>query len=54
MKYELARKQAQVDLKYEKEGLTDEVLDMQLEINKLRHEHNLSDKTNQINDNFVQ
>lgn len=54
MKIELERKQAQVNLAYEKEGLTGEVLDKQLEINKLRHKHNLSDKKKQIYNNFVQ
>ena len=39
---------------YEKEGLTDEVLDLQLQINKLRHEHNISDEKNRIYKNFVQ
>ena len=39
---------------YNENGLTDEVLDLQLEINKLRHKHNISDKTNQLHKEFVQ
>lgn len=39
---------------YEKEGLTDRVLDSQIKINKLRHKSNISDKKNAIYENFVQ
>lgn len=50
----LAKKQKEIDELYKKEGLTDEVLDKQIEINKLRHEHNISDKSNRLYKNYVQ
>ena len=39
---------------YEENGLTDEVLDLQLQINKLRHEHNISDEKKRVYKQFVQ
>ena len=39
---------------YEKEGLTDRVLDSQIKINRLRCKSNISDKKNAIYKNFVQ
>lgn len=39
---------------YEEHGLTDEVLSLQVAINKLRHKHDLSDNTNRIHENYVQ
>ena len=39
---------------YEKEGLTDRVLDSQIKINRLRNKSNISDKKNAIYENFVQ
>lgn len=35
-------------------GLTDEVLDLQLKINKLRHEQNISDEKQKVHKNWVQ
>ena len=54
MEEHLAKKQKEVDKLYEEHGLTDEVLDRQIEINKLRHAHDISDKTNRVNGNYVQ
>lgn len=54
MKEHLAKKQKEVDELYEKEGLTDEVLDKQIELNKLRHEHDIVDESEVIYENFVQ
>ena len=41
---------------YEEVGLTDEVLDLQTNINKIRHKYNIADETKVIEDNegFVQ
>lgn len=41
---------------YEEVGLTDEVLDLQTNINKIRHKYNIADETKIIEDNegFVQ
>ena len=54
MEEHLAKKQKEVDELYEKHGLTDEVLDKQIAINKLRHAHDISDKSNRINKKYVQ
>jgi len=43
-----------VNRQYKKKGLTDEVLDAQLKINKLRHETDTTDKSKRIYDRFVQ
>lgn len=54
MNRKLQEMQKSCDELYEKEGLSDKVLDLQLQINKLRHEHNISDETNRVYKNFVQ
>ena len=54
MEEKLAKMQKEVDKLYEKHGLTDEVLDKQIKINKLRHEHDISDASNRIQNNYVQ
>lgn len=37
-----------------KEGLTDDILTKQLQINKERNEHNITDKSKRIYEEFVQ
>ena len=54
MKEHLAKKQKEVDELYEKEGLTDEVLDKQIAINKLRHAHDITDESELIYEEYVQ
>lgn len=54
MKDKLAKMQEEVDKLYEKHGLTDDVLDKQLEINRLRHKYDISDESNRIHGNYVQ
>lgn len=39
---------------HEEFGLTDEVLSLQVAINKLRHKHDVSDTSNQLHENYVQ
>lgn len=51
---QLKNKQRVVDKKLEEEGLTDEVLDKQLEINKLRNESDIPDKNSIIHEEYVQ
>ncbi|WP_458454411.1 hypothetical protein [Methanobrevibacter sp.] len=46
--------QESVDLLYEQAGLTDEVLDLQLEINGIRHDANITDTKQLVFKNFVQ
>ena len=54
MEEHLKKKQKEVDQLFEKEGLTDEVLDKQVEINMLRHGHNISDKSHRVYGEYVQ
>lgn len=53
-KISFKNKQRAINKQYAKEGLTDEVLLKQVELNQLRHKHNISDETKQVYDNFVQ
>ena len=39
---------------YDEHGLTDEVLSLQVAINKLRHKHDVSDTSNQVHETYVQ
>ena len=50
----LDMKQKIVNELYEKEGLTDKVLEMQVEINKQRAENNIPDPEELIYKNFAQ
>ena len=54
--FELDYKQKQNNKLYEKDGLTEEVLNNQIEINKKRHELDIVDKTEltKSNEGFVQ
>ena len=54
MEEHLAKKQKEVDELYEKHGLTDEVLDKQIAINKLRHAHDISDESEKLHEDYVQ
>lgn len=50
----LKNRQKRINKKYEKEGLTDEILQEQLEINKLRNELNIPDDNEKVYEDFVQ
>lgn len=52
--WNLNRKQADVEDQMGKYGLTDELLEKQVEINKKRHELDIPDKKEIIYDEFVQ
>lgn len=54
MEVHLRNEQRALNRKYEEEGLTDEVLDKQIELNRLRHEHDISDESKRVYKNFVQ
>ena len=43
-----------INHKIKKEGLTDDILTKQLQINKQRNEHNITDKSKRIYKEFVQ
>ena len=51
---QIKNKQRIVDKKYEKEGLSDEVLETQIEVNKLRHELDIPDSNNFVYEEYVQ
>lgn len=51
---QIKNKQRIVDKKYEKEGLSDEVLEAQIEVNKLRHELDIPDSKNFVYEEYVQ
>lgn len=50
----LRNQQRVIDKKYAEEGLTDEILDMQIELNKLRHEHDIAEESKKVFEDFVQ
>lgn len=54
LRKELAKKQEELNEKYAKEGLTDNVLEKQVALNKLRNALDISDETKRIYKNFVQ
>ena len=54
MEVHLRNEQRVLNRKYEKEGLTDEILDKQIEINKRRHELDIADESKRVNGNYVQ
>ena len=53
-KIRIRNKQRSINKKYEKEGLTDEILDAQIELNKMRNEHNIADEKPVIYEESVQ
>ena len=54
LKERLNSEQDLVNQLYEREGLTDEVLDKQVEINKMRKEYDLVDHSEIVYDGYVQ
>lgn len=52
--YKLNKKQKEVNKEYEENGLTEEVLEKQIEINMERNRLNIPDPTEQIFGDFVQ
>lgn len=53
-KHKLNKKQKEVNKLYEQDGLTDEVLDMQLEINEMRNKFDISDPKQKVYKNYCQ
>ena len=53
-KIQLKNRQRVINKKYKKEGLTDEILEKQVELNQLRHELDISETSKKIYDNYVQ
>ena len=53
-KIQFKNRQRVINKQYQKEGLTDDVLQKQVELNQLRHQHDIPDESKQLYDNFVQ
>lgn len=51
---QIKNKQRVVNKQYKEEGVTDEVFEKQLEINRLRNKHDISDSSKRINGKYVQ
>ena len=47
-------RQRAINKKYEKHGLTDEVLEEQVKLNTFRNLHNISDSSKKVYKNYVQ
>lgn len=54
LKSDIELRQEALNKKYAEEGLTDEILDEQIKLNQLRHEHDIVDESELIYENFVQ
>lgn len=54
LKSDIELRQEALNKKYAEEGLTDEILDEQIKLNQLRHEHDISDDNEKVYDDFVQ
>ena len=48
------KEQEKINQQIQKEGLTDEILDKQVELNKQRNKHNIPDTNENIHKNYVQ
>ena len=51
---ELNQKQEKINQLYQEEGLTDRVLDKQIELNTIRHQENISDNNQKIYKKYKQ
>lgn len=54
LKERLNSEQDLVNQLYEREGLTPEVLNKQIEINKMRNEYDIHDKSETVHEDYVQ
>lgn len=50
----LQSRQKAINRMFEEEGLTDEILKEQLEVNRKRHELDIHDPNHEVNEKFVQ
>ena len=50
----IRNKQRALNKKHEKEGLTEEILDEQIALNKLRHTYDIHDETEIVYEDYVQ
>ena len=53
-KIQVKNKQRSINKRYEKEGLSDALLEEQIEVNKIRNEFNIPDEKELVYEEFVQ
>lgn len=53
-KIQIKNKQRAINKAYEEKGLTKEILDAQIELNRKKHQHNISDSDKRVHENYVQ
>ena len=54
LKQTLQRIQEEINHLYEEKGLTDEILEKQLEVNLIRHDEDIPDETEIVYEKYVQ
>ena len=54
LEVQLRNQQRVLNKRYAEEGLTDEILDEQIKLNQLRHEHDIPDESKKVYEDFVQ
>lgn len=54
LEVQLRNQQRVLNKKFAEEGLTDEILDEQIKLNKLRHENDIVDESEKVYEDFVQ
>ncbi|MBR3140724.1 MAG: hypothetical protein IKF11_07670 [Methanobrevibacter sp.] len=54
VKIQIKNRQRHIDKLYAKHGLTDQVLEKQIEVNELRHKHDIVDESKKVYKDFVQ
>lgn len=54
LKVDIQLRQEELNRKYAAEGLTDEILDEQVQLNQLRNEYDIVDESELVYENFVQ
>lgn len=54
LEVQLRNQQRILNKKFAEEGLTDEILDEQIKLNKLRHEYDITDESEKVYEDFVQ
>ena len=53
-KIQIKNLQRNINKRIEKEGLSDELLNKQVEVNEMRHKYNISDESQRIHEEYVQ
>lgn len=54
LEVQLRNQQRVLNRRFAEEGLTDDILDKQIELNELRHKHDIADESKKVYEDFVQ